>query len=386
MECPELERYERKRLWGRLSIRVGVIVAVVLFILVIVPPILSNFLPFILALIVAWLLHPLVRILHEKIHIPRKILSIIFVVIFFVIVGGLLTLLLHTIITEIISFTNSMIKSDIDFSTILSSDNLISNILSRLPDNISTPIQNVVANIAQWLSETISSLFSSVYTKVGEILAGIPSFFIGVVLFLTAMYYILADYSKLRTSVLTRFSGEARNFFGFIKTSTFAAFWAYLRAQLLLSLGVLVILLIGFLVTGQNYALLLAFVLAIIDFIPLIGSGGVLIPWALIALFSGDYTQAIQLMVIWGAVSLFRRLLEPKIIGTQTGLSPLRSLISIYLGMRIAGVLGMILAPILLQVFLKIIEAGMFSGLVSDAKLFIKDCAAILKNKPKHPY
>lgn len=81
------------------------------------------------------------------------------------------------------------------------------------------------------------------------------------------------------------------------------------------------------------------------DFIPIIGAGTVMVPWAVIDLFMGNYFHAVQLMVIWGTIALFRRVGEPKFVGDQTGLSPIASLISIYIGWRLAGVLGMILGP-----------------------------------------
>ena len=381
MNYPELERTTRRRLWGRLTLRLAIIAAVAVFALFILPPIISNFFPFIAALIMAWLLHPVVRKLHEKLHLPRKILSLVFIIIFLVIVGGLVALLLHKIISEVFAFVNSLIENDIGLSSIMSSDNFVSDIIATLPENISTAMQNGISNITIWIKESLSSLLSSMSTKFGHFISGVPSFFVGLVVFLSATYYVLADYTNLRASVSDRFTGELRKLIDLIKNSTFAALGDYFRAQLLLSLGVFIILLIGFFVTGQNYALLLAFVIAVIDFIPLIGSGVVLVPWAIIALLTGNYTVTIQLLVIWGITMLFRRVLEPKIVCSQTGLSPLLALISIYIGMRVSGVTGMILAPIILQVFLKVCAAGVFTGLIKDVKLFASDCMGILKNK-----
>ena len=110
----------------------------------------------------------------------------------------------------------------------------------------------------------------------------------------------------------------------------------------MLSVGVFFILLVGFILTRQSYGLLLALGLAVLDFIPIVGAGTVMVPWAVIALFTRDYVTAVNLMLIWGVIALFRRVMEPKFVGNQTGLSPILSLFSIYVGMKIAGVLGMI--------------------------------------------
>ena len=109
-----------------------------------------------------------------------------------------------------------------------------------------------------------------------------------------------------------------------------SAFGGYVKAELILSVGVFFILLLGFTLIGQSYTLLLAFLLAVMDFIPIIGAGTVMIPWAVIDLFTGNLRHAIELMVIWGIIALFRRVGEPKAVGDQTGLPPVVSLISIY--------------------------------------------------------
>ena len=142
-------------------------------------------------------------------------------------------------------------------------------------------------------------------------------------------------------------------------------------------------LLAGFLVTGQSYGLLLALGLAVLDFIPIVGAGTVMVPWAVIALFTRDYPTAIRIMVIWGIIALFRRVMEPKFVGDQTGLSPIASLISIYVGMKVAGVPGMILGPILLLVLLNLSGMGMFRGLRLDLAAAVKDVSAILSERPE---
>jgi len=141
------------------------------------------------------------------------------------------------------------------------------------------------------------------------------------------------------------------------------------------------ILLAGFFVTGQPYGLLLALGLAVMDFIPIIGAGTALVPWAFVDLFTGNLSSAVELMAIWGVIALFRRVMEPKFVGDQTGLSPLLSLVSIYVGMKLAGVAGMIFGPIVLLVLLNLAGMGMFRGLRLDLEAAARDIAAILSER-----
>ena len=136
-------------------------------------------------------------------------------------------------------------------------------------------------------------------------------------------------------------------------------------------------------IRDRPYGLLLALGLAVMDFIPIIGAGTVMVPWAFIDLFTGDLPRATALMVIWGVVALFRRVMEPKVVGDQTGLSPILSLVGIYVGMKLAGVLGMILGPIVLLVLLNLAGMGMFDGLRRDVIAAVWDVAAILRGRPE---
>ena len=170
-----------------------------------------------------------------------------------------------------------------------------------------------------------------------------------------------------------------RAFCGTVKKVFAGAFGGYLRSQLILTLGVFAILLAGFALTRQPYALVLAVVLAVLDFIPLLGSGTVMVPWMVLDLLMGNYPHAIRFGIIWGLIALFRRFGEPKILGDQTGLSPILSLVGIYVGMRLAGVAGMIVGPVLLLVCVNLIRQGIFHPLAVDIRTAFRDVRAILR-------
>ena len=197
-----------------------------------------------------------------------------------------------------------------------------------------------------------------------------------------ALYFLTADYPYLRTWAVQHTSASVTRFFSQVKQTALAAFGGYLKAELMLSVGVFFILLVGFILTRQSYGLLLALGLAVLDFIPIVGAGTVMVPWAVIALFTRDYVTAVNLMLIWGVIALFRRVMEPKFVGNQTGLSPILSLFSIYVGMKIAGVLGMILGPICTLVLLNLAALGIFDGIKADLSAAAADIAAILRERP----
>ena len=211
----------------------------------------------------------------------------------------------------------------------------------------------------------------------------VPEFLLALVVFVMASYFLTADYPYHRTRAVQHLDESLLRFLQQVKVTALAAFGGYLRAELLLSVGVFFILLGGFLLVGQNYALLLALGLAILDFIPIIGSGTVMVPWAVVALFTRDFSTAVYLMVIWGVVAMFRRVAEPRFVGDQTGLSPILSLVGIYVGMKVAGVAGMILGPILILVVLNLVGLGIFQGFWMDVTAAARDITAILSQRPE---
>ena len=87
--------------------------------------------------------------------------------------------------------------------------------------------------------------------------------------------------------------------------------------------------------------------------------------------------------MIWGIIALFRRVAEPKVVGDQTGLSPILSLVSIYVGMQVAGVGGMIFGPVLCMVVINICKLGVLDGIAADLRMAAGDISALLKNKPE---
>lgn len=213
--------------------------------------------------------------------------------------------------------------------------------------------------------------------------ANVSNFAVALVVFVMASYFITGDYPRLRFELTDRVPLVARDFCRSLKDIFMSAFGGYIKSQLILSLGVFAILAVGFLFMGQPYGLLLAFALAVLDFIPIIGAGTVMVPWAVADMLLGRYSEAAALMSVWGVIALFRRFAEPKILGGQTGLSPILSLVGIYAGMKLGGVPGMVVGPLLLLVCINLAKLGIFRPALDDLALAAGDIGAILRSGRK---
>ena len=136
---------------------------------------------------------------------------------------------------------------------------------------------------------------------------------------------------------------------------------------------VALILLAGFVVLGIRYAFLLAILIAVLDFLPLFGTGTVLLPWAVVKVFSGEYMLAAGLALLYVVSQVARQMIQPKIVGDSMGLPPLMTLFLLYLGFKIRGISGMILAVPLGILGMKLYEYGMFDSLIRNVRLLVRE-------------
>lgn len=386
VELQELSRHERGRLWVRMGIRTALAALAVGLCVWVLPPLLSLFMPFVLALLLSWLLNPMVKGVQKRWGGSRKALSLVLILLLFGVAGGALAALGYSVISELVSLANNWqgIWSGV-VALIDSVGTWLSGLFEYLPPEVETTAAGVADRLIDWVQNSVSALLNAAASGAGSFAMSVPSFAVAAVVFVMASYFITSDYPRLRELVTSRMSLGVRSFLSQVKRAAVAGFGGYIRAQLILATVVFFILLAGFLIIRQPYAVLLAFLLAVLDFIPIVGSGTVMVPWAVISLLTREFAAAAELMVIWGVIAVFRQVAEPRIVGNQTGLSPIASLISIYVGMRLAGVPGMILGPVTCMVVVNICRLGVFDGAISDLRLAVRDLSALLKNRPPVP-
>ena len=255
---------------------------------------------------------------------------------------------------------------------------------SFVPEGVITTGEDLMAAVMDWAQGLdLSGWLTEMAGQAPSMVTGASNFAVALVVFMMASYFITGDYPRLRFELTDRVPMVSRDFFRSVKNIFMSAFGGYIKSQLILSAGVFLILAVGFLFMGQPYGLLLAFALAVLDFIPIIGAGTVMVPWAVVDMVLAQYGEAAALMAVWGVIVLFRRFAEPKILGDQTGLSPILSLVGIYVGMKLGGVLGMVVGPLLLLVCINLAKLGIFQPVLDDLSLAAADINAILRSGRK---
>ena len=380
MRPGQLTWRQRGALWFRLGIRIVLVALLLLLLGRFGPPLLSLFAPFIAALVVAVILNPLVRWCQRRLGLSRGLLTLVILLLLFGLIGGALVYLFYATVMELVSLAQNWSGLLDSMQAVLDQVEILSAHLWELvPPQLNQFLDTVSQELLDWLKSAVPNVINSMVSYTTNAAMGVPSFVVALVIFIMASYLLTADYPYLRTRLAQHMDEGLLRFCNQVRVTALGAFGGYLKAELLLSVGVFFILLVGFFFFYQPYGLLLAFLLAILDFIPIVGAGTVMVPWAVLDLFMGNYRHAIELMVIWGIIALFRRVGEPKAVGHQTGLPPVLSLVSIYVGMRLAGVLGMILGPVVVLVVINIGKSGVFDGVLADLSLAAGDISALLK-------
>lgn len=345
----------------------------------------TLFMPFILSLMVAMSINPLILKIQSKYKLKRNIITIVLLVLIFSISLTALWVLIGAIANEVFALLNGWEEIFNGFQSSIQNIELAAqHLLTKMNSGIEIPDHGIIDGITTTMFEylkTAVSDFSSLTAFARDRVVGITSFGVSILIFTMGCYFITEDYPNICSNFANKLGVNLTELLNQIKAITIAAFGGYVKARAIVAFGVSIIIFIGFVIIHQEYALLLAIIMGILDFIPIIGSGTVLVPWSIIAIITGDFTTGIQLIVIYGFVTVFRNIAEPKVVGDKTGLSPTLSLITIYIGMKLYGVIGMILGPVLTMVIINSLKIGVLKDTREDISMAVSDIIGILHNK-----
>ena len=190
------------------------------------------------------------------------------------------------------------------------------------------------------------------------LLTYIPNFLISFLVYLIALFLFLLELPSLRQGVYSHLKERTADKVHFMTSRLSYVVFGFLKAQFLVSVIIFIVALIGLLFITPEYAIVMSAIIWLIDFIPLIGSIVILAPWSIFHLATGNIALGTQLAVLAVILLIIRRTVEPKVMGSHIGLSPLSTLIAMYLGLKLFGFMGFVIGPLLLIGFNSAKEAG----------------------------
>ncbi len=224
---------------------------------------------------------------------------------------------------------------------------MLAAIPSKLPflqtleigEDVSDLLTTLLDNATKKGSEMIAS-------AAGKIALGTPRAFAGFAVCVVSSFYFCKDFDDIKKYILDFLSKASRRDTKRVVLAIYGGIKSYSRAYLWLFLITFTELFVGLLILRRKYAIVVALLVAAIDLLPLLGSGIILVPWAIILILDGVLGVGIGMLVLFALISVVRQIVEPRLVGKELGIHPLASLAAMYIGFRIFGFVGMLAAPI----------------------------------------
>ncbi len=334
--------------------------------------------PFLLSFFFAVLLQRPLRWLDKKTKNKcHGFLSVLLVILVICIVLVPIILILSSVFREIGSFVSYLGEQLSDLPSFLATlEKELLSFLKFLPDGLYTSISESITDFFGRLITDfdISSLgidmkaitggLSSGISGIYSVVKNIPSVLIAIVIGIIAWIFFTKDYSYIVRFIKLQLPEKNKNLLSEIKQIFSKTILKMVRAYSIIMFITFCELLLGLSilnVTGisnNSYTVIIAICIAVFDILPVAGSGGILIPWALISLVIGNVAQAIGLMVIYAVISIIRQYIEPKIVGESLGVHPLVTLAGLYFGLKLFGFMGMFIVPICVMTVKAFNDAG----------------------------
>ena len=337
------------------------------------PRLLHFFMPFVVGWILALLANPLVRFLERRVKLVRRHGSMLIIIAALAIVIGLFYGAGLLVYREMGSFLAD--APEIYQSVIAEIGDALQNgrkLAEYFPQNLQPPLLAFSDNLDGLFGKLVSRAAEPTVQIAGHVAKSIPNLLVNMVIIILSSYLFLADRESIMRWLKEHLPAFVFRYIEYMKRDAKGLIGGYFLAQFRIMCVVALILAAGFLVLGVRYGVLLAFLTAILDFLPIFGTGTVLFPWAVVKLFAGEYAYATGLILLYILTQVVRQIIQPKIVGESMGLPPLMTLFLLYLGFKLRGLTGMILAVPVGLVFINFYKYGAFDSMIRNFRMLME--------------
>lgn len=369
-----------------LKVVLNLVTALVILLLCIflLPRVIVFFIPFIVGWLISLIAAPVVRFFEEKLKVKRKAMSAIVII---AVLAGIILLVYaigSKLVKEGINFANELPQMleaiGAQFNRI---GNNLEGVYNKLPADVQATCNEVMANMREYFGNIMGNFSTPTFEAVGNVAKQLPDIFLGVIMCLLSSYFFVADKSYM-TNLVKKYVPDSIYYrFDLIRRSFRNAIGGYFKAQFKIEIWVYFLVAIGLAILKVNYAFLIALGIAFLDFLPVFGTGTVMIPWAIIEILSNNYKMAVGLLIIWMVGQLLRQIIQPKIVGDSIGMDAIPTLFLLYIGYKIAGVVGMILAVPIGIIFVNLYEEGAFETTTQSIKILVAGFNRFRKIRPE---
>ena len=316
--------------------------------------------PFVIGAVLAYLLKSLINFLTQKTKLSWKWSATVVVTGFYVLIGVIVSL----IGVQILSGLADLIRGIPDFygdeiqPVFLRVVFNVEEFLLRLDPSLVSTVNHLSEDVLSSMGQMVSSLSVEAMSIVTGIAYGLPGLFIELVLLIVSTYFVAIDYELLRDFCFRQMNAPTREIFLEIKEYVVGTLWVCIRSYALIMFITFVEIVIGLAILKVPHAVLISAGIAVFDILPVVGTGGIMLPWSLIAAISGNFYLGLGLLILYIVITVIRNIIEPKIVGGQLGLHSIITLSSMFLGVQVLGVVGLFGFPIGLSLLVYLNKRG----------------------------
>mgnify|MGYP004495428843 FL=1 len=364
-----------KELYAKIIVNYILVIAGVILFIFVVPGLIKYMWPIVVGWIIAMIANPLVKFLERKLKVVRKHGTAIVIIFVLAMVIGIIYLLLYALIKEGISFGRNF--PDIYASVSENIASMINNLrqnVTILPEKSRVLLDDVADNLGKYINDFVGRIIRDSRFTIGDASAVVKNVAEGLlmtVITILLSYFLTAEHENILEQYHKKMPESVKRGCFTIKKCVVSAFGGYFKAQFKIMCCVFTILMVGFLCMRIEYAILIAFIVSFVDFLPVFGAGAIMWPWCAYEVISGRYVTAVVLFIFYLICQVVRQVLQPKMVGDSIGISPLSTLIFMFFGYRIAGVIGMIIGIPVGMVLTSFYKEGVFDNLIRGTRILV---------------
>ena len=365
---------EERKAAERLAVKGLGAILLIVFLCWAVPQIWDKLSPFIIAIPLASALQPALRFAQEKLRIKRGISALICVLIMLAILAGFAYWGVAIVLEQaptLVGQSSSMITDAIN-TVQQAFENLVNNSTSSFSPQVQTLLRNTMQDALNRISAYATEIAANAVSFTVGMVTSLPYGVIYISFLAMAMYFITIHYSEIRSYLPGGKRRRQDSNTTQLTNSATRSMMGYLRVQGTFALMVLVVSLIALKCFGFKYFGALSVVAALMEMIPMVGSGLMYIMMSIVFFLTGNTAWGFQVLALTGVLQLLRRLLEPKLMSNNIGISPLLSLIGMFVGMRLGGILGLIGGPVAMAVLVGAVRGDVFRNVKADVDLVVE--------------
>lgn len=346
--------------------------------------VLALMFPFVVGWVIAMIASPLVNWLEKKFNIVKKLGSALVVIL----VLALIVLILYFSISKLVTETISLLENIPQLYKELEAGldqigNSLQGIFHRLPPQFQEGWDNILLNMDQKVGTFITKISEPTVEAAGNFAKRVPSYLISTIVAIMSAYLFTVEHEEVLVWAKKTAPPSVVKRMTLVSDNLKYAVGGYLKAQIKIMGVVFLILWVGLTLLQVHYAVLIAIAIAFLDFLPFFGTGTAMIPWALYKFLVGNIKMAVLLLIVYAITQLVRQLLQPRMLSKSMGLNPLVTLILLYLGYRLGGVTGMIVAVPLGMILINMTEAGAFDYILDDVNILVEGILGLREDDGK---